>query len=520
MPAKSCRECPAHMTKYDNRQDTLYGASLGVNACAVKSKLLSTRSMDMEDQDSLAEFYASGCDQYGVAVNSNTPVYLSIGIGIGVPDAAENGSLQVSSCRGCHYFVGAPDVTSNMGINMGLCAKFGNLIPEAKAGIIAQRCAEGTRLQLRPGEKVEEHTAHLLGSLKVNPELASRMEITDLVGELLMQPQPDVIAPEDYVTDAPVSAANVAEGIRAWRKLTQGKREVLIPVFDPMFFSEEERAKIPRTGDDTHPDQYVDHQGLAYTAAVLWRNLDETPALHGVAGTGKTEFFRYMAWMMCLPFERISITKSSEIDDLAGKTEYTPEKGTFFRKGRIPQAWSKPCIIVIDEPNVGPPEVWQFIRPLTDNSKQLVLDQNAGERVDRNENCYMGMAMNPAWDARNVGAEVISDADGSRLMHIFVEYPSEKLERKIIKERCAVDGYQIDNETLAIIMRVAKNLRELSEDSTLQVTWGLRPQIKVARATQFFDLIQAYRLAAADYLEDEQRELILEQVAQASGTGR
>lgn len=514
--SQSCINCPAFMGKYDDRQEKLYGTQLGFGACAVEGKLLSTRSMPQEQVNSLMEETATKCKNYGTKVDSNTPVYLSLTIGIGVPESPEEQLGPPSSCRGCHYFVPEHEVVSAIGVNLGLCTKFGNLIPEAKASYIAKKCNAGQRLSLSQDETTIGHIDRLLGLFHMAPDLATRMQISDKVGMLLEDPQADFVDPTDYPTDAPVSAANTAEGIRAWRKIMgPGERSVLVPVFDVNFFDEEERVKIPRTGDDTHPEHYIDHQNISYKAAVLWRELDETPALHGVAGTGKTEFFRYMAWLMCLPFERISITKSSEIDDLAGKTEFEEGRGTFFRHGRIPQAWAKPGVIVIDEPNVGPPDVWQFIRPLTDNSKQLVLDQNAGERVDRNENCYMGMAMNPAWDARNIGAEVISDADGSRLMHIFVEYPSEKLERKIIRERCQVDGYDIPDATLNVIMRVAKNLRELSQDETLQVTWGLRPQIKVARATKWFDLHEAYRLAAADYLEDEQRELILEQVNQA-----
>lgn len=228
--------------------------------------------------------------------------------------------------------------------------------------------------------------------------------------------------------------------------------------------------------------------------------------------THNTEFFRYMAWLMGLPFERVSITASSELDDLAGSTHYTPEKGTFFEMGRIPRAWGKPCIQVIDEPNVGSPAVWQFIRPMTDNAKQLVLDMNEGQVVDRHKHSYLGMAMNPAWDFRNVGAEVISDADGSRLMHIFVEFPDEKIEREILRKRCELDGFKISPDQLNKIMAIAADLRALSKEGALPITWGIRPQIKVARALAWFSYAEAYRLAAADYLEPEAQEVILDKV--------
>lgn len=517
--SKSCIKCPAFMGQYDIRQERLYGTNLGVPACPRKGQLLGSRGMSSEDQDELQREIAEACDSYGQPVTDQTAQYLSLSIGIGVPPAPQEDLGRPSSCKGCHYFVPSYVVQENMGVSMGLCSKFGNLIPETKASVLAKQCTAGRRLSLGgdPFETNTDPATHhdiLLQNFQVSPILVKKMELSDTVGEALEPADKpnDFIEPSTYPTDLVVSDAARAQGIRAWRKLPddKGKRHVVIPVFDYNFFTPEERAKIPKTGDDTHPEKYLDHQNIAYKVAVLWRELDETPALNGIAGTGKTEFFRYMAWLMCLPFERVSITNSSEIDELAGKTAYKEGVGTYFEYGRIPQSWAKPCVIVIDEPNVGPPDVWQFIRPLTDNSKQLVLDMNGGERISRNENCYMGMAFNPAWDSRNIGAEQISDADGSRLMHIFVEYPNEKLEKKIIRERCDLDGYEIDDQTLNAVMRIAKQLRQLSSEGTLGITWGLRPQIKVARATKWFDLPQAYRLAAADLLDPEQAELVLD----------
>ena len=44
--------------------------------------------------------------------------------------------------------------------------------------------------------------------------------------------------------------------------------EAFLPVFDESFFTDAERRLIPRTGDDEHPEWYVDHQGLLYSLAV------------------------------------------------------------------------------------------------------------------------------------------------------------------------------------------------------------------------------------------------------------
>jgi hypothetical protein len=122
------------------------------------------------------------------------------------------------------------------------------------------------------------------------------------------------------------------------------------------------------------------------------------------------------------------------------------------------------------------------------------------------------MAMNPAWDPKNVGAMPISDADANRLFHVSIELPPESLEREIIVNRVKVDGWELDSDRLDMIMGIAKDLRSLATDGELPITWGIRPQIKVARALRWFDPITAYRRAVADYLEPQAQESMLNAV--------
>lgn len=516
MTKPSCLTCPGIALSDSVEQEKIYGKTLGVHTCPRTSTLLGTTKMTPSQVVELSQEVAEKCKHYGKPNTGSTKTYIGLSIGIRKtptdPPPAAEGADQVApkSCRACTFYVPANVMRDQIGVGIGLCSQFGRLVPETKTSEAASKCSAGVKW----GAEITDRDAkwkELLGGIAVDPRLRRYISLGEDIEASVPVELPPFVEPHEYETDAPVTAGHQAKGIRAWRKLSREGRDVYLPIFDPEFFDENERAKIPRTGDDEHPEKYMDHLGLAFITTVLWRELDETPALHGVAGTGKTEFFRYMAWMMCLPFERISITSSTELDDLAGKTLFE-DGATVFQRGRIPRAWSKPCVIVLDEPNVGSPAVWQFIRPLTDNSKQLVLDMNKGETILRDDHAYMGMAMNPAWDVRNVGAETISDADGSRLMHIFVDLPDAKMERQIIRERCALDGYEIEDATLNRIMGIAADLRKMSDDETLPVTWGIRNQIKVARATKWFDLRRAYQLASADYLEPAAAEIILDVV--------
>ena len=132
--------------------------------------------------------------------------------------------------------------------------------------------------------------------------------------------------------------------------------------------------------------------------------------------------------------------------------------------------------------------------------------------IDRHLDCYPGFAMNPAWDARNIGANQIADADANRLFHVYIDLPPTSLEREIIRNRVAVDGWEISDDQLDMLLNIAADLRDLSKDGTLTMTWGIRPQLKVARALAWFDTVTAYRRAIGDFLEPRQQEALLDMV--------
>ncbi|QRI45565.1 AAA-ATPase [Gordonia phage Ekhein] len=508
---RSCGTCPHLVEAADAAQQTsIYGKPTSLMTCRARGILIGTQSMTSSQITDRMTEVGSTCSMHS---KNTSEVIIAPTIGVGTPSGPVASSGIAKTCKACYFYIAPVAVSNKLGIPMGACAFFGKLIPDMRAADIARGCSEAKRGEVTD---VEQHREAMLSSITLDPGLAKYLTPHDVPGGSKLWNKDSVdtsIEPSTYPTDKPVSPAQDKAGIRAWRKITQDGREVYLPVFKREIFSPEEQAKIPATGDQEHPETYIDHMGLTFTVAALWLMLDETPALHGKAGTGKTEFFRYMAWLMQIPFERISITGESEKDDLAGKM-FFEDNETVFKDGRIVAAWKKPNVVVLDEPNTGPPEVWQFIRPLTDNSKQLINDANEGEAVPRNQFCFLGMAMNPAWDHRNVGAQVIGDADGSRLMHIFVDMPPEQLERQIIEERCKLDGYDIPRQVLDSIMSIAATIREMSNNDEVPLTWGIRNQIKVARATAWFPIEKAYNLAVLDYLEPETRSMVGNVVSQ------
>lgn len=505
---RNCQNCIFNLR--NSEQSTEFGQSIGASMCGAGLGPTELPDATPEQNHKVGQLKAASCDQYSMATDGyatldeapeSLPVVMLPNPKV-IGDARKGNAAGASvSCLNCAFYV-QPRESLEAGLwNAGLCAARGIMILNRNTLYAAATCEDKT---------AGERRTDLLEGMMLMPEYTAALQVDSAVASFSRTAAPT----ETYESDADVTPEDTKKGVKAWRQIRnpEGSGVVMLPIFDPEFFDEDLRKAIPKTGDDEHPEEYVDHMGLVYKCAVLWMHLDETPAIWGVAGTGKTEFYRHMAWLMGLPFHRISITASTEVEDLAGKMHYEPSRGTYFEYGRIPKAWQTAGVVCLDEPNVGPPDVWQFIRPLTDNSKQLVLDMNNGERVTRHELAFLGMAMNPSWDIRNAGTTMLADADGSRLMHIYLDMPTEEVEREIIKARVALDDFELSDESLNAVMGIAKDLRLLSKNESLPITWGVRQQIKVARSLKYFEFPQAYRLAAADYLEPESQEMILDVV--------
>ena len=502
MTEKSCENCIYKISSITTPHQVNLG--IGNDLCAKKNRIISnnlhTEAVNKKTQVQIAK----QCDSWNNESDGSDIKYESLGIHLGIPVNREtlkkNNEPQVNSCAFCNYCKHADSSTSvELGVDtmMPVCSALGFAIVPGGGIEFARECLIGT-------PRNDDSPPVTLNSIELFEDMIVEVEIE----------KPNVNDPLDYETDAPVKPEDKELGIRAWELIkdpTGYGPSIHMPIFDPDHFTEDERKNIPRPGDDEHPELYIDHLGLLYKMLGIWK-IGQTPSLSGVSGVGKTEIFRHIAYRMQLPFERVSINDATDIDELAGHTLFSKETGTYFVKGVVTRAWEKPCVMVIDEPNVGPSEVWQFIRPLTDNSKQLVLNMNKGEKVPRNNHCYFGMAMNPAWDMRNVGTHEIGDADARRLMHIFVPPPDEATEKQIVMERCAVDNYKLPERTYKTIQAISKQIRTLCSDDQLPIQWGTAQVIKVARATEYFKIADCFRLAIVDFIDPDSGEMIMSQV--------
>lgn len=515
---RSCVGCPSFLPDGPQVAE-VFGTRTGMDHCAKFGHILGRDGMHPRQADGLRKARAKSCHEYGLPrpekahwERVNPSVTLPTREAMAIEMSASDERDKVDSCRDCVFFNQAETARRDWK-NTGICSSRNELVFREQVREKSQRCGSAIQIN-RYGSDFRNRQLDM--EMTLIPDLVDAFYKVMTPLERWKSEQKNFVDPAEYPSDRPLVQEDIERGIRAWREVVDQETgySIYIPVYDAQRLPEHLRRLVPQTGDDEHPENFIDYEGLVFMLSVLWWEMDETPALWGPAGVGKTEVLRHMAWLMQLPFHRISITASTEVEELVG--QFTLQGGeTKFVHGRLPRAWNSPGVICLDEPNVGPVEVWQAIRPLTDNSKQFVIDKNGGEVIKRHDDSVLGIAMNPAWDTRNVGADLIADADSSRLSHISVTYPPMEIEREIMRE-WANDpdlNFQISDSMLDTLISISMDLRGQSKGGSLSVSWGIRHNIKVAKLSRVFPLQRAYEIAVSNYLDPREREIVRSTVA-------
>jgi MoxR-like ATPase len=400
-------------------------------------------------------------------------------------------------CITCENYVKPQTVWNQTKISTGVCSARGSLVFDP------QQAAKGCDFAHNGTPASETETIRLL------PQYQEGFKVEAKRGMDAYVSAGGDIDPTEYETDMEVDSFWDELGVRAWRKVTHPEtgKFTYLPIFKREAIPEPYRGDIPASGDESHPELFVDYSGMVYDFAVESWTLDEILCLVGAAGLGKTDGMRHVAWLMQIPFARFSFDKSSEKDDMLGYKEYDPKEGTFWKNGRVADSYENPFICLLDEFNLARGDCRQALRSAMDNSRQLVLDADHGLKLNRDPRTRMVVAINPSWDPNNLGTEELAGPELDRMSFSSVEYPPDAVERHIIRERCKVlDNYEISEGDLETIMRIAKDLRSAHDQGTLRITWGIRQQIKVARKSRWYNMEKAYMQASLNYVEPRTAE--------------
>lgn len=514
---KSCLTCPSFVDT--GSQTSNFGMSFGTPVCGKRMIPLMVPDASAEVKTNQLLYHAEACGLHGepwlgfteTAISDKYELNVAIGKSVNV-NLDENGDphptrKRALTCHGCVNFIPAPAVFDQSGFNASMCAAKGSLLMDDRLAAYTTGCDFNEAVIVGTSVRAD------VGDVRFFREHSRKFGLVDPTAALRKSRETD---PTQWKTEAPVTDSDRANGIRAWRKIIDPNRhgpDIFLPIYQTEYFGEDQHL-IPKVDGDDRPDLYTDYGGYIYQVALAWRIVRMTPALWGMPGVGKTEIMRHMSWLMNAPYTRISFTGASEFDDVFGKMMYHPEKGTYFHLGRFTSRVVNPGVILLDEPNTASDLIWQSIRPITDNAKQLVIDAGDDPRVYKmHPNAFIALAMNPNWDIRNVGTNPIGDADARRLLHVNVGLPPEDVEMDIINRHCqALDGGQLAVDDLKKLIRVGADIRQLSDNATLNITWGLANSIKVARLLRYLPADRAFGMAVLDYLDPEARNLVNESI--------
>lgn len=496
----SCMNCP------NFRHDTSPGGR-AIGSCSESGKVIFISGVSSIDH---LERIAAACPSYGEPSKGPEPAWF------GYVEPVNTGAMpreELSSCRGCVNLIATNDPSVPEGLT--LCGATGSRIdPEtshqgcafAKAGI--------------PAAKAQPLNAVITDPLRVTSPEAVAIKVMATAKREASKPTFD---PLSYNTDLEVGGEDKGV-ILAWRKMTVGDgskaQDVFLPIFDPEGFSESERDAIPTAGDEDRPELYHDGSGLEEAFAVNSWKLDRPMTLVGEPGVGKTEGARYLAWKLQLPFTHLQLSEETLPDEFLGHPGYSAELGTHFVEGFLPQAIQRPALVLSDEINLAQEAIRQVYRSFNSSSGTIYLDgheDGAKRKVRKHPYCMHLMALNPVWDARNLGTREMADADVRRMNFFWLEEPEDKVIMNIILSKLEADGLVVSDEEIMGMMKVRSDIKELARSGALPFSWSIGQDVKVAQLLAFYSPSNAYKRALLDYCHPDAAETVLKAVSSVFG---
>jgi hypothetical protein len=510
MAAGDCKQCVNYRPN----------SSFGLPACAATNMLLATHND--KDSPTIRDAHADQCNAFepGPMAATNlqiTAVRIGVNLDAGGASVDPNREKPVS-CSSCKFYAAPRTVQKELGWAAGLCTKRGELIQHSAIQTCALACPFGDvgDNQLSTADvMLDPRYRGGLNTVKVGGK-GSTVKGFDPLRHIQTDPR-------EWETDRPVTQEDREAAIQAWRRVDdpKGKQSPkFMPVFD---WKELGIDRDPRETYGGHtPHLYEDHAGLLYWFAFLYggtwgdpargdQGLQETLMLLGEAGTGKTEFWCYVAYLMDLPFTRLSIRPDTESMEFFGTGALVDSESggqvTTFKPGRFTTAYQRPGVVCIDELTAANDSIMYLIRPVIDGAGQFAIEQEAMV-FEQDPACFIGVACNPSWNPLYTGTRPLSAADDSRLNKRWVELPDEATERHIITAHCKAVGYDIDVKILDRLFRIAGDLREQYKNHDSTLPWGIRDQIKVAKLTWGLDMIDAFNTAVLDGMDPDQATMV------------
>lgn len=141
--------------------------------------------------------------------------------------------------------------------------------------------------------------------------------------------------------------------------------------------------------DAAHPDVPAIDETFRFYSPVLCEALhtiaeNEIMWLHGDSGCGKSEFWAQVSARLNMPFTRMNLDGHLTRSDIIGVNRMLPNEDKQmemrFVEGILPRAMARPGIMLLDEFDLGDPEIMPIFQPVLEG-KPLVLLEDGGRIV-------------------------------------------------------------------------------------------------------------------------------------------
>lgn len=135
--------------------------------------------------------------------------------------------------------------------------------------------------------------------------------------------------------------------------------------------------------DDVHPDVPKVDPTFRFYAPVLCEALHsiaegEIMWLHGDSGCGKSAFWEQLAGRLNMPFTRMNLDGHLTRSDIIGVNRMLPNEDKQmemrFVEGILPRAMANPGILLLDEFDLGDPEIMPIFQPILEGNSLVILE--------------------------------------------------------------------------------------------------------------------------------------------------
>jgi len=216
--------------------------------------------------------------------------------------------------------------------------------------------------------------------------------------------------------------------------------------------------------------------------------------LTGEAGTGKTSMIEQLAARINQPVLRVNLNGETRIGDFLGRINViaTAGKGseTKWVDGILPLAMKQGMWLILDEIDMGEPNILSLLHPILEPGGRLVLKENEGEEVRPHPNFRVFGTANGVGSQTNrgdtyAGVNQMNEAFIDRWHIITMPNLPAKVEIKVIRDRYPKLAPKFAKRIVAFGQAIRKGL----ETETIEMTFSTR------RALQWASKIALYRNA-------------------------